>query len=516
WIAELKDVLAPLTGLEALLRGGGDCPLGELLARHIEAAEAVAATDEEGGGERLWSGEAGEALASLLAEARASADILGKTDPAAYPAFFDALLEPLVVRPRYGRHPRLAILGTLEARLFHADLMILGGLNEGSWPPAPAHDPWMSRAMRETFGLPPAARRAGQAAHDFLAAAGASEIVLTRSTKRDGTPTVPSRWLSRLDALAGKAIPRADHLLRFHRLLDTPARVARLAPPRPAPPLSARPGKLSVTQVETWMRDPYAIYARHILDLKPLDALEEDPGALRRGTVLHDALDRFLRERRAGESREAARERLLACGRAAFGALLERPAVAAFWWPRFEAIADAFLEIEHGRGGEFETLGTEIRGELALETAIPFILTAKADRIDRRRDGRLEIIDYKTGSPPSGKQIEAGFAPQLPLEGWMAEKGAFPGIPASKVAGLVFWHLKGTRQPIELKGIRDVEAQIRDAKEGLVRLVNCFADEATPYLSNPRPREAGWGEYDHLARVDEWTMLPRLPEESDA
>ncbi len=514
WIAELEKVLTLLSPLETALRERGEMSFAALLELHLDTAEALAATADEAGAERLWRGEAGEALATHLAAAMADAADFGMIETAAYPALFDALLEPLVVRPRYGRHPRLAILGTLEARLFHADLMVLGGLNEGTWPPAPAHDPWMSRAMRAAFGLPPAARRSGQAAHDFLSAAGAQEVVITRAGKRDGTPTVPSRWLSRLDALTGRAIPRGEDVLRIHRQIDRPDRVAPLPPPRPTPPVAVRPTTLSVTQVETWVRDPYAIYARHILGLVPLDPLEDDPGALRRGTVLHDALDRFLRERPSHEDRDTARARLLACGRAAFGALLERPAVRAFWWPRFEAIAEAFLDLEAGREAEYETLATEVRGELRLDTPVPFTLTARADRIDRRRgDGGLEIIDYKTGSPPTKKRIEAGFAPQLPLEGWMAEAGAFPDIPAGEVGGLVFWQLRGTRVPIEIRPVNDIAQQIAAARAGLVRLVTHFARADTPYLSNPRPREAGWGDYDHLARVEEWTTLPRLPEE---
>ena len=514
---ELENFLALLSPLETALRESETMPFEALLACHLDTAEALAATADEAGSARLWRGEAGEALAAHLAEAVTNAGALERIETAAYPALFDALLEPLVVRPRYGRHPRLAILGTLEARLFHADLMVLGGLNDGTWPPAPAHDPWMSRAMRAAFGLPPAARRSGQAAHDFLAAAGAPEVVITRAGKRDGTPTVPSRWLSRLDALVGKAIPRGEDLLRIHRRLDRPDHVEPVPPPRPAPPLAVRPTKLSVTQVETWVRDPYAIYARHILGLAPLDPLEDDPGAMKRGTVLHDALDRFLKQRPPHEDRDAARARLLACGRAAFGALLERPAIRTFWWPRFEAIAEAFLDLEAAREAEYETLATEVRGELRLEAPVPFTLTAKADRIDRRRmDGALEIIDYKTGSPPTGKRVEAGFAPQLPLEGWMGEAGAFTGIPAGDVGALVFWQLRGTRVPIEIRAVKDIEKQIAAARAGLTRLVARFAREDTPYLSNPRPREAGWGDYDHLARVEEWTTLPRLPEEDDA
>lgn len=511
-LAAVFDLLRPLA---AALASPG-LPVGEILRCHLAGAEALAATSATGGAERLWSGEAGAALAKFLADAVLSADLAGEIEGAAWPALFDALIAPLAVRPHYGRHPRLAILGTLEARLVHADLMILGGLNEETWPPAPTHDPWMSRPMRERFGLPPASRRTGQAAHDFWMAAGAAEVVLTRSQKRDGTPTVPSRWLSRLEVLAGKAIRGGERYLAMLHGLDRPDRVTPMSPPRPTPPVADRPDRLSVTEVETWMRDPYAIYAKKILDLRPLEPLEDDPGALRHGQVLHVALDRFVRDRPAGEDRAAARARLLACGREAFGALLGRPGIRAFWWPRFEAIADKFLDLEEARRGQFLTLATEVRGETTIPGEHPFTLVAIADRIDRNlADRTLEIIDYKTGTPPSGKRVEAGFAPQLPLEAWMASAGAFADLEAAPVSGLAFWRLRGTGEVIEIRHIGDVERQAAAAAAGLVRLVERFAREATPWLSNPRPREAGYGDYDHLARVDEWTRLPTLDEDED-
>ena len=504
--ARLARMLAPLEDAVA----GPARPLGPLIDTHVTVAEHLAGPD------RLWAGEAGEALATALEDIRGAADLLPEVAGSGWPDLFDALLAPRVVRPRYGTHPRLALWGPLEARLQQADLMILGGLNEGVWPPDPGTDPWMSRPMRAAFGLPPLDRRIGQSAHDFAQALGAPEVVLTRAEKVDGTPTVPSRWLLRLEALVG-ALPGGTRPWRaWFAALDTPDAVRPHPPPRPTPPVAARPAKLSVTGVEQWMRDPYGIYARHILGLARLDPLDADPSAADRGIFMHDALDGFLRrvgpkfDEKIGEDWPAdALDLLLAEGRRAFGAALARPAVWAFWWPRFEKVAHAFLARERDERTGFELVGSEVRAELPIAgTARPFTLTAKADRIDRdRATGALEIIDYKTGIPPSAKRIAAGFAPQLPLEGLLAEAGAFDGVPAAVVDRLVFWRLRGGEPAIEDKAIDHVRDQIDRAEQGLKRLIDTFARARTPYLSHPRPAYARPGDYDHLARIKEWQGL---------
>lgn len=502
------DVLDRLRPLEILM-AAAEIRFEDGLQTLISVAEALAASADRTGAERLWRQEAGERLADLLMAAQQAAANLPPVGGADLPALFDGLLSDAVVRPRFGQHPRLQILGAIEARLQHADLMILGGLNEGVWPAAPSHDPWMSRAMRADFGLPPVERRIGQAAHDFYQAASAREVVMTRAGKVDGAPTLQSRWLSRLAALTPLPGGPARRILRLAGHLDRPEQMLASTPPRPTPPLAARPSKLSVTEVETLMRDPYALYARKILGLNPLDPLDEEPGAAARGSVMHDALDLYARRLTSGLDAAARQTLILACGREAFGANLARPAIWAFWWPRFERVAMRFLEIEADRHGLLETLKTEIRGEIIPDGLPGFTLVAKADRIDRRLDdGALVIIDYKTGAPPSPRQISAGYAPQMPLEGYMAEEGAFPGMESRRITGLEFWQLRGTREPIEIKAIKDHEAQIKAARAGLLRLIGRFSDAGTPYLSNPRPAYAGYGEYDHLARVAEWTALP--------
>ena len=513
WLKGLEARLAPFVAAAGRARG-----LAELLDAHIAAAEALAAVPGETGAARLWAGEAGEALAEVLAELREALDAEGALafgGPAGrsrYPALLSALLAGRVVRPRYGRHPRLAIWGPLEARLQHADLTILGGLNEGTWPAEAEPGPWLSRPMRAAFGLPAPERRIGLAAHDFAQAFCAPEVVLTRATRVEGTPSVPSRWLLRLEAVLAslEAAPDlaagAAARLGWAEALDRPAEWLTPAPPAPRPPLPARPRRLSVTAVETWMRDPYDLYARRILGLKALEPLDADPGAAELGNLVHRALEAYVRAHPGGPPKDPEAE-ILACGRAVFEAEATPPGVRAFWWPRFERIA-AWLAARE-RGGSARHRFAELEGELALAAPHgPFTLTAKADRIDLTPEGGLAILDYKTGQPPTAKAIELGFAPQLPLEAAIAAAGGFPEVPRAAVARLEFWRLSGAEPAGEIRPVKgDPAARAATALEGLEALVARFDDPETPYLARPRPRWAGrFSDYDHLARVQEWAV----------
>jgi ATP-dependent helicase/nuclease subunit B len=509
WVRGLADLEAPFA--EAL-SGGGD-GLTEIVTAHLTFAEALAAGAEETGPERLWHREAGEAAAAFMAELREA----GSHGPALrgerYPALLSTLMAARVVRPRYGGHPRLAILGPLEVRLQHYDLIVLGGLNEGTWPAEVDPGPWLSRPMRARFGLPPPERRIGLSAHDFAQGFAAPAVVLTRSARVEGTPTVPSRWLLRIDALL-HALDRKDALqvaagqsLAWAAALDRPERVAAAPPPAPRPPVSARPRRLSVTQVETWMRDPYALYARKVLGLEALDPIDADPGAAERGTLVHMALEAYLRAHPAKPpaNPEAA---LIAEGRRVFEAVRAKPGIWAFWWPRFLRIAHWFADADQRRRAESRSAAPEVRGELRLEgPAGDFLLTATADRIERLFDGRLAIVDYKTGALPKQRELELGFAPQLPLEAAIARAGGFQDMPAADLAELAFWRLSGGEPPGEIITTQADPMELAEAAlEGLRRLVSCYDDPESAYHSVPRPDWAPrFSDYAHLARVKEWS-----------
>jgi ATP-dependent helicase/nuclease subunit B len=516
WFETLADRLRALA--QAL--DGGAARLCDLVDAHLAAAEALAASDTDSGAARLWAGEAGEAAAAFAAELREAALATPVTRRLHYPAALEALMAGRAVRPRYGLHPRVAILGPLEARLQHADLLVLGGLNEGTWPAEVDPGPWLSRPMQAEFGLPLPERRIGLAAHDFFQGFCAPRVYLTRAKRVEGTPTVPARWLRRIDALRDGLglttdLHREEAQLRaWAEALDRPAGTLRLSAPLPCPPPEARPRELSVTRIETWMGDPYALYAGEILKLRPLDPLDADPGAAERGTLVHEVLERFLKACPDALPADAL-ETLLEIGAEVFHPIRAKPGAFAFWWPRFLRVAQWFVAEERARRAVIAESYVEIEGALAFDApGGPFRLTAKADRIDRRRDGSLEIIDYKTGLPPERRKVDNGFAPQLPLEAAIAAAGGFASLPPGPVGGLAFWRLSGGTPPGEMlpASKADPAALAAQALEGLKRLVAKFDDPATPYACRPRPEMAPrFSDYDHLSRLAEWAVGPESP-----
>lgn len=491
FIDRLEGALQPLAALPA------NADLAEMVRAHVAAAEALAADQEQSGAARLWRGEAGELAAATLEDLiESGAGLMLARD--VYPALLNQFLAQAQVRPRYGLHPRLFVWSPMEARLQRADVMILGGLNEGQWPAEAEPNAWLSRPMQRQLGLPLPERQIGQSAHDFVGAAAAPTVCLTRALKAEGVPTVPSRWLLRLTALTRHASLDQPQWRHWRQAMQQAEAHRPARPPAPTPPLTARPAGLSVTDVERWMRDPYALYARKILRLAPLDPIDAELGAAERGTLIHKVFEDFLKEDDWHE------ERLIALAERELAQAKARPLLRVLWKPRFRHLARWFVETLHAdaRAGRRPAF-TEVRKDWAFDVdGSPFTLTAKADRIDATPDG-IVIVDYKTGSVPKKKQIEAGYAPQLPLEALMAEGGAF-GEAARRVAGLEFWQMKGTTTPAEVMEVKDFADRVAHAREGLAAMVRRFRDEATPYLSQPRPEEAKDDDYDHLARVGEW------------
>lgn len=475
-------------------------------------AEVLAADFEKSGAERLWRGEDGEALAMFFAELNEASETLPAISALEYPALIDALIDGQAHRPRYGKHPRLHIWGLLEARLQQADIVVLGGLNEGSWPPEAKASPWMSRPMLEKFGLSQPERRLGLTAHDFTQAASAAEVILSRAARNGGAPTVPSRWLMRLETLIiGTTLEeqfRPDfELSALFAELDKPRHYIGTDAPKPTPPITSRPRGLPVSQIETWIRDPYSIYARHILKLKVLDPIDADPGAADRGIVVHEVLERFI-GKWPEELPDKALEKLLEIGSKVFEEEMSNPALRAFWWPRFERIAEWFIENEKVKRGEGRLpIATETVGEMSFKApGGAFTLKARADRIDRSATGGLAIIDYKTGSVPSKKQMQIGLTPQLTLEAAMAAGGHFAGVEEEVVSELVYMKLSGGREAGKESGVTEgVEALADGALKGLKDRIAAFDEVDTPYLSRPVPMfSRRFGDYDHLARVKEW------------
>lgn len=512
WFDDLRQCAAPLEARA----GEKDVAFSEFLQDFIRFAEALSMPEGEAKS-ALWRGSFGEAAATFLAELLRASDVLEDFSPAAWPELLDTLMRGRMVRPPFGLHPRLRIWGPIEGRLGRADLVILGGLNEGSWPPDSGSDPWMSRPMRQKFGLPLPEQKIGLSAHDFQQAFGAREVVLTRAGKVDGTPTVPSRWLLRLETLLAKfglKLESADaaRIASWQRALDQPEEYAPVPAPRPTPPVSARPRRLSVTRIEKWIKDPYSIFAEQILKLTPLDEIAMDPSMADRGSFIHAALEKFVKtypDRLPPDSVA----RLIDFGREAFGDAMSYPSVWAFWWPRFERVAAWFVRFETERRLQYKPLLTEIKGEISIPAPeASFTLSGTADRIDRALSGEaLSILDYKTGSPPSVKEVTTGVSPQLALEAAMLARHGFPGVDPAPVAELAYVKLTGGDPAGEFSKAGGAKAPpaedlARDAYEGLQRLVAQYDRQATPYLSQPRPDlPYRFNDYEHLARVKEWS-----------
>lgn len=509
WFAALTHALQPLA--DAMAKR--DATVATLARAHASAAENLAATAPGNGASNLWRGEAGEAAAKLLAEMGIDGADIRLGDGEGYAQLFRELAEGRAVRPRFGRHPRLAILGRLEARLQHYDLVVLGALNEGTWPMEASTDPWLSRPMRAKLGLEPPERRIGLAAHDFASLAAGPRVLLTRALKQEGAPTVPSRWLLRLKQFARgldlevKLAPEKPWLAWARAIDDRPP--AKRAPrPAPTPPVAARPRKLSVTEIEIWNRDPYAIYAKHVLKLRPLDPIEMEPRPLERGNATHKALERFLGEFPSALP-ENALARLLAIGQEEFARAGATAAVLALWEPRFKRVARWFLDFEAARRKHTLRSAVEQTAQMALASpAGEFTLRGRADRIDLFADGTATIIDYKTGSLPSHKQVESLLSPQLPLEAAMLLKGKFPGVSANSVRELLYIKLSGGDPPAEERPVNVIpDAKAAEAEAKLRTRVVRFDVQTTPYLSRVMPFRADEiGDYDHLARVREWTV----------
>jgi ATP-dependent helicase/nuclease subunit B len=511
----LGAALAPLEALGAAPRR-----FGEIAARHRDVIAAIGS--DAGSDVPAFAGEDGLALAAAFEEilARDGAEDL-VLNPRDYPDLFRAAIADRTVRDTPPPGARVHILGPLEARLQSFDVVVVGGLVEGSWPPEAHGDPWLSRPMREQLGLDLPERRIGLSAHDFAECLGAETVVLAHAGKLAGAPTVASRFLQRLAAVAGEArwgeaLARGARYLALARTLDRADRV-RIPAPAPKPPRAARPSYLTVTDVEHWLRDPYTVYAKHVLKLVPLDAVNTPPGARDRGNLIHNAIGDFTRRYAEGLPPDPLAE-LLRLGGERFAPLEDFPEARAFWWPRFERIAAWFLGWDATRRAGLATSRAEIRGEITIPLADHgFRLAARADRIDQLADGRYAIVDYKTGEVPSEKQVRVGFAPQLTLEAAILRGGGFSDIPRGAcVAALVYVQLKGGEPPGEELAIEfragTADSQADRALERFTGLVARFDRADEPFRSLVHPMwKARYGDYDHLARVKEWSTAAAEP-----
>jgi len=512
------DALQPLTSVlsgPASQHSGDQLEIGRLAALTAEVLERIC-VDETGSMETLWGDEAGADLAALLLETRDSGAMLAMSGPE-WVGALDALLSGRMVKPRAGGHPRAFIWGALEARLQHVDTLLLGGLNEGVWPQAGQEDPFLSRSMKAAIGLEPPERRIGQAAHDFQMAMGAPEVVLSRSFRSGKAPTVASRWLQRLLAVIGPEPAtmlrnRGEALLAHVRDLDQAPSTPASSRPEPRPPEELQPKSYSFSEVGKLRRDPYAIYARRVLDLDPLEPFLADPGPRERGTLYHEILEEFID---GVEPAERTLDRLRRIAIDHFEKAHLPDATALVWKMRFDKAARTIADWERDTAGGLARSLVETRASLELPLA-GLKLTGMADRLDLRRDGSVWIIDYKTGGTPSRREARILLDPQLALEAYALINGGFADIGRMPVSGLYYLRLTG-REPFAERIDDDPVKQGKNdpltaddlaakAVDEFTRLVTLLRSGKRGFLSRAIPKSARdfGGDYDHLARVAEW------------
>jgi ATP-dependent helicase/nuclease subunit B len=469
----------------------------------------------------IWDSEAGQKLVSLLEEI-----VSCPTELCVSGQEWVQMLEPLlsgqVVKPKTGNHPKVMIWGALEARLQDVDTVILAGLNEGVWPNTSSNDPFLSRSMKSEIGLEPPERRIGLAAHDFQMGMGAKNVVLSRSQKSGGAPTVASRWVQRLSAvLSADTVDamrlRGNEFIAFSTT-EISGKTAQIASrPDPKPDQNYQPQSYSFSEISTLRRDPYAVYAKRILKLQPFEGFSNEADLRVRGTIFHAVLEEFSHQ--ISNHTAADLEDLLAEILARKFAESGLPAETAILWKdRFARIIKHYVEweIEHGQNVTLRQI--EASAKCVLPGDIPFQLTGRADRIDQLKDGSVDIIDFKTGTSPSAREARSLLDPQLPLEAYAVMKSGFKEIQSNSVRSLKYVRLK----PADRLIVDQVEAKptTRDPEPlSAEQLGQKAADELAQLLHELYHNKIGFksrtipkmdrdytGDYNHLARVSEWSV----------
>jgi ATP-dependent helicase/nuclease subunit B len=488
WQEEALPLLRPLEGAFADAHG-----LVGRLGAIRETAQALC-------GDNLWAGTPGRSASVLFEELEEAAgegpEQIGTGD---VPAMLERLMAAQAVRPPYGQHPRIFIWGLIEARLQQADLLVLGGLNEGVWPALPTPDPWLAPRLRAELGLPSLERRIGLAAHDFALALGAPQAIVSRARRDARAPAIASRFWLRLEAMTG-GLTRASHLRKWARAIDRPD--LYLPAEQPAPSPKERPRRISVTEVDRLKADPYAFYARRILGLSTLDAVDADPTAAWRGSAVHKVLEAWMKEDDCDPARLRPRAEALLAGAAA------HPLMRALWQPRLIEAIDFIAErVAADRADGRRPLAAEVEGICEIAGVE---LKGVADRIDRLADGSLAIVDYKTGQPPSAKAVAEGYSLQLGLLGLIAEQGGFDGIEGA-ASCFEYWSLARkagklgyVASPVGGRSGLDAGDFVDLAARNFIAAAETWLTGDAPFTAKLHPEHAPYGDYDQLMRLDEW------------
>ena len=525
-VCALKPIEITLNkALEPLVELDGQASASVWVLALIKASEQIAMRTDHDGSDCLWREVAGEQAAKLFWDLREYGDVLPDMNAAGFTRLIRQLMTGIVVRPRGGTHPRLSILGPLEARMLDADIIILGGLNEGIWPATPSPGPFLSRGMRRDMKLSLPERRYGLAAHDFFELASNPTVYMTRSKRSDSGPTIASRWVWRLKTLLQGAVGEAgvktrlgtaDNYLALAQKLDfvsakdvTPAEAPKPMPPKDKRWTTDKGRSLSITEVKTFIRDPYSIYGKHVLGLKRLNDLGQKNGPSEFGSAIHLGIENFLKDSKAPLS-EADDAALIEAFNVAFELYGYGPEVIAKEYARFQSIAEALrVEMNARTADGYEQKGLEVWGEATIPNR-DFTVRGKMDYVERGIEG-YGFVDFKTGSPAGDKEVAAGFDPQLPLAAFILREGGLKGHKPADTARLGYMRVKGSNADFKytkIGKIKTVDELVDESVETLTKLIDRFDDPLTPYESQVRSQYTNsWSDFDDLARRGEWAGM---------
>lgn len=488
--------------------------MADILTLHMNVAEAVATTEHSDGSKRLWHTPQGETLAEALHELLTAFPALKSVHYRHYGETLQAFVSTYTYRPAYGTQPRLQILSPMEARLQSFDRVILAGLNEGTWPRIPEASPWMSRPMQAHLGLPPAEQRIGQSAHDFVQLASHGEVFITRSRRVEGAPVIASRWIEKIEhtlrILSASTFKWQENAYKYWvSQLDNRMRLLPINPPAPIPPLIARPRHLSVTEIDTLLTDPYQIYAKHVLGLRKLKPIDKPLEQAEFGTLIHKALEEFT-VLYPSLLPEDALKQLEAIGQSVLQPWSAHPVAHTYWWLRFQGIAKWYINEHSKRTKDILYTLAEISGEwnISLENGV-FNLSTRIDRLEIKNEKIAILVDYKTGTPPSSKDMASGLANQLLLASLIVRYGKLTNayVDTLQINEVEYWKLSGGNAQNKITTIK-AETLMENAKTRLYTLLHHYIEQDSPFLAVPNAQHAPrYNDYAHLERMDEWRLI---------
>jgi ATP-dependent helicase/nuclease subunit B len=494
---------------------GKNLPLEKLVQNHLQLAEKLAGSVENDGADILWhSEESGEKVRELFyGELLLQSKYFGNSNIADYEYILNFLISERSYSDDYSLYPAVNITSVQEAQLINYDLVIIANLNDGANPMNTPPDPWMSRKMRIDLGLPPRETEIGKSYFNLIQLVAQKKVLLTRSRNVDGTPSIKSRFLQRLETMLhcnGLGLATNEAIVRgfqkYHSFEYNLENNIYKVRPQPKPPVNLRPRNLSATNIDLLNLNPYDIYVKKILALKKTNPLEKENIHARVGIILHSIFERYSRDyekyRRSGSGALALLVKDTLDHSFANDQLLTE-----LYYDRVLETTRYFIELDERSRKENYSITLEDWNECDLGAGKNFFLSARIDRMEKLNNS-MRIIDYKTGTAPSKTDIICGWRLQLPVEALILSKSR-PGID---IESLQYWLVKQKNCKVteindgeKMRGTNNIiliRELVKKTEEFVMKLVDLFDNEFTGYTATNR--NSHYSDFNHLSRLEEW------------